>query len=425
MAVLLFAFLAFFLLLISAPVFIAILAPTLVSLDLFGPPVPTMVLAQQMMQGINKFSLLAIPLFIYAADIISKGEIGGRLLRLVETSVGHLNGGVAITTAVTCALFGAVSGIGTAAIVSIGPIVYPALVRQGYSRGFAAGLILSASTLAMLIPPGVAMILYSLATTSSVGGVFLAGLSAGVVFMLLLTAYCYVYARVKRVGRRPRASWQERYVSLKEAGWSLGLPAIIFGGIYAGTFTPTEAASGACVYALFVETVVYRKLNVAELFEVTARSSVVIASLLILLTAGSAMAYYMTLENVPQVIAGYLEGSSMTGVLLSINVVFLVAGMFIDPNSAIIVLTPLFFPIAQALAIDPLHLGAVIVMNVAIGMMTPPFGLNLFVGVATFRVPFVEISRSMLPFIGIALIALVLITYVPVLVTWLPGAVGI
>jgi len=425
MAVLLFAFLAFFLLLISAPVFIAILAPTLVSLDLFGPPVPTMVLAQQMMQGINKFSLLAIPLFIYAADIISKGEIGGRLLRLVETSVGHLNGGVAITTAVTCALFGAVSGIGTAAIVSIGPIVYPALVRQGYSRGFAAGLILSASTLAMLIPPGVAMILYSLATTSSVGGVFLAGLSAGVVFMLLLTAYCYVYARVKRVGRQPRASWRERYVSLKEAGWSLGLPAIIFGGIYAGTFTPTEAASGACVYALFVETVVYRKLNIAELFEVTAKSSVVIASLLILLTAGSAMAYYMTLENVPQVIAGYLEGSSMTGVLLSINVVFLVAGMFIDPNSAIIVLTPLFFPIAQALAIDPLHLGAVIVMNVAIGMITPPFGLNLFVGVATFRVPFVEISRSMLPFIGIALIALMLITYVPVLVTWLPGAVGI
>jgi C4-dicarboxylate transporter DctM subunit len=226
MAAVLFAVIAIFLLLISAPVFIAILAPTLITFELLGPPIPAMALTQQMMQGINKFSLLAIPLFMFSADIISRGEIGARLLRLVETTVGHLHGGVAITTAVTCAVFGAISGIGQAAIVSIGPIVYPALIKQGYSRGFAVGLILSASTLAMLIPPGVAMILYSLATTSSVGGVFLAGLSAGVVFMLLLTLYCYIYARMQRVGRQARASWRERFECLKSAGWSLGLPSI-------------------------------------------------------------------------------------------------------------------------------------------------------------------------------------------------------
>ncbi|MEE9571256.1 MAG: TRAP transporter large permease [Gammaproteobacteria bacterium] len=425
MAALLFVFVAVFLLLISAPVFIAILAPTLLTFELFGPPLPAMVLTQQMMQGINKFSLLAIPLFMFSADIISRGEISSRLLRLVETTVGHLTGGVAITTAVTCALFGAVSGIGTAAILSIGPIVYPALLKQGYSPGFSAGLILSASTLAMLVPPGVAMILYALATTSSVGGVFLAGLSAGVVLMLLLTIYCYLYAVIKKVGRQPRVSWRERAVSLKRAGWSLGLPIIIFGGIYAGTFTPTEAASGACVYSLFVEMVIYRKVKFRELFDVTFRSSVVIASLLILLTAGSALAYFLTLQDVPQVIAGYMEDRSLNEVLLSINVVFLIAGMFVDPNSAIIVLTPLFAPIAQSLAIDPLHLGAVIVLNVAIGMVTPPFGLNLFVGVVTFRVPFLELSRSMLPFIGISLIALILVTYVPLLVTWLPRVVGL
>ncbi len=425
MAALTFAFVAAFLLLISAPVFIAILAPTLLSFELFGPPLPAMVLTQQMMQGINKFSLLAIPLFMFSADIISRGEISSRLLRLVEAAVGHLTGGVAITTAITCALFGAVSGIGTAAIVSIGPIVYPALLKQGYSPGFSAGLILSASTLAMLVPPGVAMILYALVTTSSVGGVFLAGLSAGVVLMLLLTVYCYLYAVVNKVGSQPRASWRERGVSLKRAGWSLGLPIIIFGGIYAGTFTPTEAASGACVYALFVEIVVYRKLKFHQLFDVTVKSSIMIASLLILLTAGSALAYYLTLQDVPQLIAGFMEGSSRNELLLSINVVFLIAGMFVDPNSAIIVLTPLFAPIAQALAIDPLHLGAVIVLNVALGMVTPPFGLNLFVGVMTFRVPFLELSRSMLPFIGISLIALILITYVPILVTWLPGVVGL
>ena len=425
MAAAVFAFVAFFLLLISAPVFIAILAPTLLTFEIFGPPIPTMALTQQMMQGINKFSLLAIPLFMFSADIISRGEIGARLVRLVETTVGHLNGGVAITTAVTCALFGAVSGIGQAAIVSIGPIVYPALLKQGYSRGFAVGLILSASTLAMLIPPGVAMILYSLATTSSVGGVFLAGLSTGIVFIMLLTIYCYVYARVRRIGCQARASWHERYECFKRAGWSLGLPAIIFGGIYAGTFTPTEAASGACVYALFVEMVVYRKLGFGDLIEVTARSSMVIASLLILLSAGSAMAYFLTLQDVPQIIAGLMGETSANGLLLSINFVFLITGMFIDPNSAIIVLTPLFYPIAMALSIDPLQLGAVIVLNVAIGMITPPFGINLFVGVATFKVPYLEIAKSMLPFIGIALIALALISYVPTLVTWLPRLVGI
>lgn len=425
MAMLLLAGSALLLLLVSAPVFIAILAPTLLSFDLFGPPVPTMALTQQMMQGINKFSLLAIPLFMYSADIISKGEIGTRLLRLVETTVGHLTGGVAITTAVTCALFGAVSGIGTAAILSIGPIVYPVLLKQGYGARFSAGLILAASTLAMLMPPSVSMILYSLATNSSVGGVFLSGLSAGVVFMLLLTLYCYVYARIRQTQRQSRASWRERFVSLKEAGWSLGLPAIIFGGIYAGTFTPTEAASGACVYALFVETVVYRKLKFRELVEVTERSAIVIASLLILLTAGSALAYFMTLQDVPQQIAGLMEDSSRVEVLLSINVVFLIAGMFVDPNSVIIVLTPLFAPIAQALAVDPLHLGAVIVLNVAIGMMTPPFGLNLFIGMATFRVPFVDICRGILPYIGIALVALILVTYAPILTTWLPRSVGL
>lgn len=243
--------------------------------------------------------------------------------------------------------------------------------------------------------------------------------------MLLLTVYCYLYAVVNKVGSQPRASWRERGVSLKRAGWSLGLPIIIFGGIYAGTFTPTEAASGACVYALFVEIVVYRKLKFHQLFDVTVKSSIMIASLLILLTAGSALAYYLTLQDVPQLIAGFMEGSSRNELLLSINVVFLIAGMFVDPNSAIIVLTPLFAPIAQALAIDPLHLGAVIVLNVALGMVTPPFGLNLFVGVMTFRVPFLELSRSMLPFIGISLIALILITYVPILVTWLPGVVGL
>ena len=382
-------------------------------------------MVQKMMQGINKFSLLAIPLFIFSADIISRGEIGRPLIHLVESMIGHVTGGVAITTAVTCALFGAISGIGAAAVVSIGPIVYPALIKQGYSRGFAVGLILSSSTLAMLVPPGVAMILYSLQTMSSVSSVFLAGLSAGIVFTALLAAYSYIYARVRGIGRQKKAPWSERLDSLKRSGWALGLPAIIFGGIYSGTFTPTEAAAGACAYAMIVETLVYRQLRVRDLFRVSSESATVIAMLLILITAGSVMTYYLTLENVPQAIAGSLEGRTVFAVLLLINVLFLLAGMFIDPNSAIIVLTPLIFPVAQALGIDPVHLGAVIVLNVAVGMISPPFGLNIFIGIATFKVPYWEVVRSVWPFILLAILALAIVTYVPGLVMWLPRTVGI
>jgi len=425
MPVTVFALVAVVMFAISAPIFLAILVPTIITFEFFGPDIPSTVLVQKMMQGINKFSLLAIPLFIFSADIISRGKVGQRLIRLVEAMIGHVTGGVAITTAVTCALFGALSGVGAAAVVSIGPIVYPALLRQGYSRGFAVGLILSASTLAMLIPPGVAMILYSLQTMSSVGNVFLAGLGAGVIFTALLAAYSYIYARIRGIGRLEKVPWNERLTCLKEAGWALGLPAIIFGGIYSGTFTPTEAAAGACAYAMFVETAIYRQLRFRDLFAVSSASAMVIATLLILITAGSVMTYYLTLENVPQAIAGMLEGNTVVGVLLFINIMFLVAGMFVDPNSAIIVLTPLIFPVAEALGIDPIHLGAVIVLNVAVGMISPPFGLNLFIGIMTFKVPYWEVVKSVWPFIIVALLALAIVTYIPGLVLWLPRLVGV
>jgi len=410
---------------ISAPIFLAILVPTIISFELYGPDIPSTVLAQKMMQGINKFSLLAIPLFIFAADIIARGKIGARLIRLVESMIGHIPGGVAITTTVTCALFGALSGIGAAAVVSIGPIVYPALLRQGYSRGFAVGLILSSSTLAMLVPPGVAMILYSLQTMSSVSNVFLAGLGAAIVLTVLLALYSFVYALIKKVGRLERAPWSERLKSLKQSIWALGLPAIIFGGIYSGVFTPTEAAAGACVYAMIVETLIYRQLRVRDLFKVSSASATVIAMLMILITAGSVMSYYLTLENVPQTIAGSMEGNTLFTVLLLINLLFLFAGMFIDPNSAIIVLTPLIAPLANALNIDPVHLGAIIVLNVAIGMITPPFGLNIFIGITTFKVPYWVVVKAVLPFILVVLVALAIVTYIPGIVMWLPRRFGV
>lgn len=415
---------ALLLLLTATPIFIAVLAPTMLALEIFGPPIPSMILAQRAVEGINKFSLLAIPLFLFAAEIISRGQIGTRLLAMMESLIGHITGGLAIATVLACALFGAISGIGAAAVVSIGPIVYPSLLRQGYSRGFSVGLILSASTLAMLIPPSVAMILYSLQTNTSVGAVFLSGLAAGLIFTAALAAYAYVYARWRGIGSLPRQPLGAMIKSVRRAFWAIGFPVIIFGGIYGGVFTPTEAAASACIYAMVVETLIYRQLKVRELFHVANESAVVIATLLILIAAGSAMTYYLTLQGVPQALASILGGSERFVVLLLINVIFLVAGMLVDPNSAIIVLSPLVFPAALAAGVEPIHLGAVIVMNIAIGMITPPFGLNIFIGMATFRVGYGEIVRSVLPFIGIAILALIVVTYAAQATQWLPVLAG-
>lgn len=407
------------LLLVGAPIFLAMLAGTFIGFEFFAPSVPSMSLPQRMVDGVNRFSLIAIPLFIFAADIISRGQIGARLVRLTEALVGHLRGGVAMASVVACAMFGAMAGIGPAAVVSIGPIVYPALVRQGYGRGFAAGLILSASTLAMLIPPGVAMILYSVETNNSVGRMFIAGLTTGAVFAALLMAYAYGYARYHGIGRLPRACWAERWAAFKAAAWALGLPVIVLGGIYGGAATPSEAAAFACVYAIFVETMIYRQLRLRDIPRVSAASSATIAILMILIAGGAVMTYYMTLMQYPAQISGAVAGVPAEGVLLAINIAFLFAGMIIDPNSAIIVLTPLIYSAATAAGVDPIHLGAVVVMNVAIGMITPPFGLNLFIGMATFRLSYGEVVRAILPFVGLMIAALLLVTYIPAIALFL------
>ena len=408
-------------LLIGAPIFLAIMAGTIITFEAFAPPIPSMVIPQRMVDGVNKFSLLAIPLFIFAADIIARGQIGARLIRLADAYVGHVTGGLAIATVIACALFGAMSGIGPAAVVSIGPLVFPALVKQGYSRGFAVGLIVTSSTLAMLIPPGVAMILYALQTNSSIGAMVLAGLMAGCVFTAVLCAYAYAYARINKVAKGDRLGWAERWDATKTAIWALGLPVFVLGGIYGGAFTPTEAAAFACVYAIVVECVIYRSMKLREVFFAANTSAGTISVLLILIAAGTALTYYLTLSQVPQQVTQLLAGASTIEVLLIINVVFLIAGMFVDPNSAIIVLTPLIFQAALATGIDPIHLGAVIVANVALGMVSPPFGLNLFIGITTFKVTYREVVTAVLPFIGLMLLVLLIITYIPSVVLWLPG----
>jgi C4-dicarboxylate transporter, DctM subunit len=413
---------AVLLLVFGAPLFLVIIAPTITAFELGSTTstIPSMVLPQRMVDGINKFSLLAVPLFIFAADVIARGQIGARLVRMLESFVGHRRGGLAMATVAACALFGAMSGIGQAAILSIGPIVYPALVRQGYSAGFSVGLIVASSTLAMLIPPGVAMILYALQTNSSVGAVFMAGLGSGVFFAVVLAAYAYVYAFRHDIGRLPKTPWRKRWHATTEAGWALGLPAIILGGIYLGFFTPTEAAAFACVYAICVEYFVYRSMSLSGLLRISSASTVTISILLLLVAMGTALTYVLTLAQVPQMVATTLGSSSSYVLLFVINVVFLITGMLVDPNSAIIIMTPIIYQAAMMVGVDPVHLGIVVVANLAIGMVSPPFGINIFVAMTVFKVPYGALVRALVPFIVLMLLVLAVITYIPAVSLTLP-----
>lgn len=286
------------------------------------------------------------------------------------------------------------------------------------------GLILTASTLSMLIPPSVAMILYSVQVSTSVADVFLAGLSAGGILVIMLAVYCYVYARLSGLRPAARTGFAQRMLATRRAVLPLGLPALIFGGIYGGVFTPTEAAAAACVYAAVIETAVFRRLPLRDLFAVSRVSALTIATLLILISAGGAMTWFLTLERVPALMAAMMSGVSPEIVLLMINLLFLLVGMFIDPNSAVIVISPLIAPTAAAIGVDPVHLGAIMVFNLAIGMVSPPFGLNIFIGMTTFQIGYMQVVRNVLPFIGIMLIALAVVTYVPAAVLWLPALGG-
>lgn len=408
------------LLLLSVPIFLSLLLPSIVAFSTSDLGLPLVALPQRAVQGVNVFALLAIPMFIFAADVISRGEIGNRLVDVADSMVGHIPGGLAISTALTMAVFGAISGIGVAAVVSVGPIVYPALIKQGYSKRFSIGLILSGSTLAMLIPPSVAVILYCLQTGQSIAKVFLSAFGAALVFLVLLVIYSLVYALRRGIGRARRFSASALLKALKRGGWALMLPVIILGGIYSGYFTVTEAAAVSAVYAMFVEVCVYRRLKLSQLLDVSSTSAATIAMLLILIAAGSVMTWFMTVQQVPQMIAGLIGTGSAVSLLLIVNVIFLIAGMVIDPNSAIIVLAPLIFPAAMAVGIDPVHLGAILTLNLAIGMISPPFGINLFVGIVTFKSHFGEVVRGTFPFLVLAILALALVTYVPSLIMWLP-----
>jgi C4-dicarboxylate transporter DctM subunit len=409
------------LLVIGLPVFAVLLLPVIVILET-TTSTPGMLVIQRLFSGVDKFPLMAIPFFILAGNIMAKGGISKRLIRLANALTRPMLGGLGITTVTSSMFFSAISGSSPATVIAVGKIMLPAMEKEGYRRPFSIGLLMSAGSLGIIIPPSIFMIVYGAVTGVSIGALFLAGVGAGFIYGFVFISVCAVYARWTGMARETRWNLREIANSGRECFWGLMAPVIILGGIYGGIFTPTEAAAVAVVYAMTVSSLIYRELDTAEILQATVDSAVTTAQVMIIVAAASAFAWYLTTSGLANGLSGLLSGwgQNPIHVLLMINCIILLAGMVLDPNSIIIILVPFIAPVAMAAGIDPVHLGIVLAVNAAIGMFTPPFGLNLFVSGAL-GVTFNEAIRGALPFILVGLIALLVITYVPITSLWLPA----
>ncbi len=410
------------LLALAVPIFVVLSLSTLAAFALHSA-IPLQTIVQRLFAGLDKFALMAIPFFIVAANVMSAGGMSRRIIAVANVLVGPLPGGLAMATVVACMFFGAISGSSPATVVAMGSLLYPALVQAGYERRFAIGLVVASGSIALIIPPSITMIVYGAVTGASVGALFVAGFGAGVAYGLGFMGYSYYYARRHKVPRLPRPSWAEIRATLNDAKWGLGMPILIIGGIYGGIFTPTEAAAVAAVYAIAVALLVYREIGLREFWDVVVQSAGSTAQVMILLAGASVFAYILTAERVTVVLTEVIVrlGASQFMVLVLINIALLIAGMLIDGASIILILGPLLLPVAQKVGVESLHLGIIMVVNTAIGMFTPPFGLNLFVAPTVDEEwTMAPLIPAVLPFIWVSIIPLLVITYVPEISLWLP-----
>ena len=412
----------FLMLFANIPVFMALTTSSAVVLDMFTNLAPEMVL-QRMFAGVNKFSLMAVPYFIFAANVMIRGGLARRLLDFCNTLVGHKRGGLAYTVVLTCMFLGAVSGSAPATVVAICSIMLPAMVKAGYGRGFSVGLIMAAASVAVIIPPSIGMIIYGTVTNTSIGELFVAGFIPGIVYGVVFMLYSFYYAVKHKIPVQPKATVRQVWNAFKEAGWALGIPAVILGGVYGGFCTPTESAGIAAVYSILVSCFVYKELKFKDLVKVAYESAVGTAQVMIILAGASVFAWVMTRFQVPTILANSLTEFAETKfmILMVINVILLIAGMFLDAGSIQTIMAPLFLPVALQYGINPVHLGIIMVVNGAIGMFTPPFGLNLFVAAGITKIPLAELSRKVWVWIILSLIALLLITYIPPISMFMPG----
>lgn len=409
------------LLALGFPFFLVLLSTATVVLLLFGAVPPT-ALHQVMFSSIDKFALLAVPFFIFAGDLMGRGGVSRRLVRWVTSMMGGVRGALPFTALGTTAVFSAVSGSTAATVAAVGSLTYTRLREAGYSSRFSSGLLVSSAAMDNLIPPSIGFILYGISSETSIVKLFAAGIVPGLVLAAVFALAILWIVRRSSEGRGEPFRWTEFWAATRDGVWSILAPVAVLGGIYAGVFSPTEAAGIACIYAMLVVGLVYREMGWSDILQSAGRSMYLTAQVFVIVAAGGVFAWLLTVNDVPQGLVRSVLALEMPpwAVLLAINLLLLFVGMFLDTASSILVLTPLLAPLAKALGVDPVHFGVIVVMNLSIGTFTPPFGINLFVGQAVFKLPLSVIYPGIWPFLVAALFALALVTYLPGLSLALP-----
>ena len=410
--------------LLGFPFMVVLLGSLILYMFIYMPNFNMTVLVQQVITGVTPPALVAVPMFILAASIITSGQAAKRLIRMVRSFVGHIPGGLAITTNASCTLFGAVSGSTQATVAAIGGTMRPMLLQAGYPSSFTLGLIINSSDIAFLIPPSIGFIVYGVVTGTSVGKLFLAGVGPGLLIFLLFSIYAFIYSKINNIKAGEKASWKERGEAIKEGILVMGFPVIIIGGIYGGHLSPTEAAAASVAYALILEGPVYKSLGFNKIVDCFLQTGVITGVVFVLVGAGQAFSWLISFLRIPQQFLPTLFGSdpSQLKVILIIVAAYFIACMFVDPIVAIYVLSPIFAPYVIATGVDPILLGVLVTLQAAIGSATPPFGCDIFTAQLIFRRPYLEVIRHTPPFVLILILVTFILVFFPQIALFLPNA---
>jgi len=396
------------------PIFIVLLTSAAVAL-VFFMQMPMPILHQTLFGALDSFPLLAVPFFIYAGELMGRGSITTRIVDFVQAGVGPIRGSVGLTTVGTSAIFGAISGVSAASVATIGRAMLPELRREKYPETFSAGLITAMGAIDVVIPPSVPMIIYASAAQQSLPKLYAAGVLPGILLSVMIATYVIWFSARHGIGTGRRFDWRQFMRASARSAWALGAPVIILGGIYGGVFSPTEAAAVACLYAAIVTRLVYKELSLRDIVDIARNTAMFTSQILIIVACASVFGWLLTVNQVPANLVAWITSLNVSAweLLLAINILLLAVGCFIDPISAILLLSPLLVPLVQAVGVDPVHFGIIMTVNLAIGLFHPPFGINIFVAQSVLGLDLKTIYRGVIPFLLLYLAALLLITYLP------------
>lgn len=427
------------LLLTGMPVSIA-LGLTVITFLFTMTNVPMDSIALKLFTGIEKFEIMAIPFFILAGSFLTHGGVAKRMIRFATAMVGHLPGGLGLAAVLACALFASISGSSPATVAAIGSIIMPAMVKQGFPAQFGTGIVATSGGLGILLPPSIVMVMYAVATSgmmvegpdgariasASIGQLFIAGVIPGLLLALMLGITTMYRAWKYKYPRQEKASWKERWIAFRDSIWGLMLVVIVMGGIYTGVFTPTEAAAMSAVYAFVIAMFVYKDIKWRDLKRIILESAGMSAMLLYIITNAVMFAFILTSEQIPQNIAAWIveQGLGIVAFLLFVNVLLLIIGMVMEPSGLVLIMAPILFPVAMKLGIDPVHFGIILVVNMEIGLATPPVGLNLYVASSISKLGLTDVTKATFPWLITGLIFLMMITFIPEITLWLPRMTG-